>query len=57
MIWGCETIRDELDYLYLEKLLYIIPSKLILYGKHDKRAEEQLDTLGINYRVYTDFHK
>ena len=54
---GCETIRDELDYLYLEKILYIMPSKLILYGKHDKRAEEQLDTLGINYRVYTDFHR
>lgn len=54
---GCDGIKEERDYLYLEKILSIMPSKLILYGKRDKRAEEQLLTMGIDYRVYTDFHR
>ncbi len=54
---GCDVIKEELDYRYLEKILSIMPSKLILYGKHDKRAEEQLMTMGINFRVYSDFHR
>ncbi len=54
---GCDVIKEELDYRYLEKILSIMPSKLILYGKHDKRAEKQLMTMGINFRVYSDFHR
>lgn len=54
---GCENVQEERDYLYLEKILYVMPSKLILYGKRDKRAEKQLATVGIDYRVYTDFHR
>ena len=54
---GCDTNRDERDYSYLTKILTLLPEKLIIYGKHDKHIEAQLDTMGINYRVYKDFHR
>lgn len=53
---GCETIK-KYDYSYLIKILYLLPSKLLIYGKKDKNANEMLDTMGINYRYYIDFHK
>lgn len=34
----------------------IMPNKLVIYGKHDSLIDTQLDTLGINYRYYVDFH-
>ncbi len=54
---GCDVIKKERDYLYLKKILSIMPGKLILYGKHDRIAEEQLETMGIDFRVYDDFHR
>lgn len=54
---GCERLKDREDFSYLSKILALLPEKLIIYGKHDTKAEEQLDAMGINYRVYTDFHR
>ena len=54
---GCEPLKFEDDFSYLGKILKRLPERLIIYGKHDKIAEKQLDTMGINYRVYTDFHR
>lgn len=54
---GCNIIGDEKDFSYLEKILYLLPSKLVLYGKQDKIVEKQLDVMGIDYRVYLDFHR
>lgn len=54
---GCDKLEIDSDFSYLEKVLLLLPDKLIIYGKHDIVAEQQLDAMGINYRVYTDFHR
>lgn len=54
---GCEKIKEISDFEYLKKILLLLPDKLLIYGKHDLIAEQQLDTMGINYRVYKDFHR
>ena len=54
---GCSRLENEMDYSYLTKVLSLLPDKLILYGKHDKIVENQLDVIGIDYRVYMDFHR
>lgn len=54
---GCNRIFYDYDLLYLKKILNLLPEKLIIYGKHDKKAESQLDVMGINYRVFPDFHR
>lgn len=53
---GCAYTK-EYDLNYLEKILFLRPSKLLLYGKHDLVAERQLNSMGIHYRVYDDFHR
>ncbi len=54
---GCQNIQEEYDVHYIAKILSFFPSKLIIYGKEDKIAFEQLDRMGINYRLYDDVHK
>lgn len=54
---GCDVIPAEDDFSYLCKILSMLPNKLILYGKHDSVVENQLERMGIDYRVYTDFHR
>ena len=54
---GCDPIYADDDFSYLEKILMLLPEKLIIYGKHDVKAEKQLDTMGIDYRIYMDFHR
>lgn len=54
---GCELLKKEFDFKYLEKILFVLPDKLVLYGKHDYVAEDQLDCLGIPYKTYMDFHR
>ena len=54
---GCSLNDSELDVSYLIKILTLLPDKLLIYGKHDKKVEHQLDIMGINYRVYVDFHR
>lgn len=41
---------------YTNKILRILPETLLIYGKHDKKIDMQLDTLGINYLYFQDFH-
>ena len=54
---GCDKLEEEYDYSYLAKVLNLMPEKLIIYGKHDSLVEKQLNVMGINYRVYVDFHR
>lgn len=54
---GCDSTKSEQDYSYLTKILTLLPDKLIIYGKQDKIVEKQLDTMGISFRVYKDFHR
>lgn len=54
---GCDLITADYDFEYLEKILYLLPAKLILYGKRDPKVEEQLDYHGIDYKYYKDFHR
>ena len=54
---GCNRLSSENDYSFLKKVLALLPSKLLIYGKHDTLAEAQLSRLGIDYRIYADFHR
>lgn len=54
---GCENLKSESDLNFISKILYILPSEILIYGKHDKIAEKQLNNIGINYHTYTDFHR
>lgn len=49
---GCAPLQSNEDSFFLEKVLRVRPSKLILYGRQDKTAEEQLNRFGINWRRY-----
>lgn len=54
---GCKKAEDIITAApYINKILDLMPEKLIIYGKHDTAVDEQLNLLGINYRYYTDFH-
>ena len=49
---GCQNISTCADLGFLAKVLRVRPSKLILYGKRDSIAEDQLDANGIDWRRY-----
>lgn len=53
---GCEKQKVHSDFRYLSKVMYVKPSKLILYGKKDSIIENQLNLMGIEYKRYDDFH-
>ncbi len=55
---GCSNSRTTSEAsIYVNKVLSLRPSKLLVYGKQDELVNQQLDTLGINYRYYEDFHR
>jgi len=54
---GCDKLSSNIDFSFISKILNLMPSKLLIYGKHDKIAEQQLTTMGIKYRVYPDIHR
>lgn len=54
---GCDKLKSEYDFSFISKVLHILPSKLLIYGKHDKIAEKQLTNMGIDYRIYADMHR
>ncbi len=54
---GCDKLTTETDFSFISKMLGLLPSKLLIYGKHDNIAEGQLSVMGIPYRTYTDFHR
>lgn len=54
---GCENAKDTLSAApYVNKILGLMPKKLVIYGKHDTAVDKQLDLLGVEYRYYLDFH-
>ncbi len=54
---GCNSARDYIEAnKYIDKILLLLPSKLLIYGKKDVIVDDYLNTLGINYRRYIDFH-
>ena len=54
---GCKRSQFRYDFDYIQKIITLLPDKLIIYGKHDAIIEEQLNTLGLNYKFYCDFHR
>ena len=54
---GCENAENIVSATpYINKILGLMPEKLMIYGKHDIVIDNQLDLLGIDYRYYPDFH-
>ena len=54
---GCNNAKDIFSATpYINKILDLMPKKLIIYGKHDFVIDSQLDVLGIDYKYFTDFH-
>ena len=54
---GCKNAKDYISATpYINKILGLMPKKLMIYGKHDIVVDKQLDLLGIDYRYYPDFH-
>lgn len=53
---GCDVLKSEYDFSFLRKVMQVLPSKLIIYGKEDKIASKQLGSNGINYRYYGDYN-
>ena len=55
---GCNSASNMEDVAEsTNKILRLMPEKLIIYGKQDKAINEQLTTLGMDYRYYDDFHR
>ncbi|MFA7100750.1 MAG: DUF4417 domain-containing protein [Bacilli bacterium] len=55
---GCKNISSNEGLSgYIDKVLSLNPQMIIIYGKHDKRLEKQLDIVGVNYKVYKDFRR
>ena len=52
---GC-NVPDVRDMTYISKILTLQPGLLILYGKENNVACNQLDNMGIDYRQIPDFH-
>ena len=52
---GCDGLQ-ETNMSYLSKILFLFPSKICIYGKHDHVAEQQLERLGFEYKHYDDVH-
>lgn len=54
---GCKGASSEIDSnKYINKILFLLPDKLLLYGKKDEVTEEILSRMGISYRRFEDFH-
>ena len=45
------------DYSYLIKILNLRPTNLLIYGKEDQNVNDMLDTMGIDFKYYIDFHR
>lgn len=49
---GCRPLRVDTDFSFLDKVMCVRPSFVLLYGKSDRRVEEQLDSMGYCWRRY-----
>lgn len=56
--FSCANCKTEQEaFLYIDKILGLLPEKLVIYGKKDNRIEKHLNVLGIDYKRLEDFHK
>ncbi len=53
---GCAKEQKQ-DFRFIETVLSVLPSKLIVYGSEDQNAVDKLQRMGILYRVFDDYHK
>ena len=53
---GCAE-EDPLDFRFISNALRVMPSKFVVYGPEDEVALGKLNMMGIDYRVYDDYHK
>ena len=53
---GCEK-DDMSDMRFISSVMFVRPSKMLLYGKEDENATEKLNTMGVDFRYYHDYHK
>lgn len=53
---GCEQTKTSCDLSFEEKLLHLLPSGVLFYGKRDCVMEEQTKRLGIPFQRYDDVH-
>lgn len=54
---GCDNSKNFFDASrYTSKLLCILPSRLIIYGKNDPLITEGLNLLGFDFHYYPDYH-
>lgn len=53
---GCKVLRREADFDFLSKLLFLLPSASLFYGKKDPIAFGQFSTMGIPVKRYPDIH-
>lgn len=53
---GCTPINSQEDFSFTAKILTMQPEVLLIYGRQDRVAEDQLATLGLNVRRYSDAH-
>ncbi len=52
---GCA--KESLDdFRFVSEVLHVMPSKLVIYGPEDQIALDKLDIVGINFRIYDDYH-
>ena len=53
---GCDQEAEPHDLRYSEKLFFLRPSRVLIYGKSDPLMESQLKYAGVDYRLYRDVH-
>ena len=53
---GCKLDKPY-DMNFIASVLRVRPSKFVIYGKNDVSATDKLRIMGINYRLFADYHK
>lgn len=53
---GCDQTEFPFDMRYSEKIFYMRPSGVVLYGRDDPIMRAQLDMAGVPHRLYRDTH-
>lgn len=55
---GCSNAHNFFETVeFIDKILMIRPSQLLIYGKSDKWVDDVLERMGIRYRYFMDFRK
>lgn len=53
---GCDGLKDASDLSFISKVMLVRPDPLLLYGKRDEVALEQLRLMGFDPWCYSDAH-